>query len=571
MNFFIFICKIIYASEFEYTLNSEDSLSIHDNYLEISYEFKADDQVKKCFDKLEFEIEDERKEKLVKITSFYYKKIQEYTNNESDTFLAYFTTWICYFVYNPDSEIDIQKYNPEFLFNLIRFKKFFEFCKEDKNMKSNIKDILVKLTTYRLQGKNCNYNEWWKQNYDSLKEKYPEICTNIENSSNRDNKIDIAVLENLVLCLNSHEYSSCIFSRSLINATHEYQFGFFLCLKCMFLLGKKNEYFTLKSLTEKEIINPIEISAFTLDATSYIDESFKNIDFESYKKITKYISEPIFRKILKVNEDGFEKIYEFSGKNDLSNIEAGDSNSSLEFIEYIVERKEINYINALYVFLKNISKTEYHEYISAVLCLKAFCFKEILTCKQTMIRSIVEILFLADVLKMEFENENKNASAINTYRVHFIAVIKNYLDEQRIEYDKNLVLNTFNHFLLPRTSSILKTFIYVELFTNSIWRDDYNIRLEKYCNENQQEFDEKLLVNEENIFFDVFRQEFSRLSPEERKKIFTIPVTKAQTSDNKNESKEFGIIDFLLFVLIPIVFIGGVILGVYWYIYKKGK
>ncbi|TBT96497.1 hypothetical protein CWI39_3777p0010, partial [Hamiltosporidium magnivora] len=296
MNFFIFICKIICASEFEYTAISKDSLSIDYNYLEISYEIGVDDQVKKCFDKLEFDIEDERKEEMIKITSFYYKKIQEYTNNESDTFLAYITTLICYFVYR-NNEFDIKRYRPELLFNLITFKKFFEFCKEDKNMKSNIKDILLKLTTYRLQGKNCNYDEWWKQDYNSLKKKYPEICTNIENSSNRDNKIDIAVLRNIVLKKNSYETKSYLFGENLICATHEYHFGFFLSLKCMFLLGKKNEYFTLESLTKKEIINATEISEFTPEATSYIDKSFEKMNFESYKKITEYVSEPIFRKI----------------------------------------------------------------------------------------------------------------------------------------------------------------------------------------------------------------------------------------------------------------------------------
>ncbi|TBU10282.1 hypothetical protein CWI38_1878p0010, partial [Hamiltosporidium tvaerminnensis] len=568
MNFFIFICKIINASEFEYKLNLDDSLSLDYNYFEISHEFKADDQVKKCFDKLELDIEGKRKEKMVKITSFYYKKIQEYTNNQSDTFLAYFTTWICYLLYR-NTRVDIKRYRPEFLFNLIRFKKFFDFCKEDKDMISNIEDILLKLTTYRLQGKNDNYDEWWKQNYDSLKEKYPEICTNIENSSNRDNKIDIAALENIVLERNFYVTYALIFGINLIYATHEYHFVFFLSLKCMFLSGKKNGIVRLGSLIKKEITTESDFYKIFEPATSYIDKCFKNIDFESYKKITEYISEPIFRKILKVKEEGFEKIYEFSGKKDLFNIEPDDSNRSLEVIKYIVERDEINYINALYVFLKTISKTEYHEYISAVLCLKAFCFKEIVTCKQTMLRSIVEILFLADVLKIEFENGNKNTSAINTHRAQFIGFIKKYLDEKCIEYDKNLVLNTFNHFLLPRTSSILKTFISVELFTNSIWKDNYNKELKEHLTKNKNNADVKLLDNEENIFLDCFEQEFSRLSPEERKKIFTVPAIQTPNSNSRNDAKEFGIKDFLLFVLIPIVLFGGVLLGAYWYIYKK--
>ncbi|KAK1347886.1 hypothetical protein LUQ84_3459 [Hamiltosporidium tvaerminnensis] len=283
MNFFIFICKIICASEFKYTDILADSLAIDNNYLEISYEIGADDQVKKCFDKLGLDIEDERKEEMIKITSFYYKKIQEYTNNETDTFLAYITTWICYFAYR-NTEVDIKRYRPEFLFNLITFKKFFEFCKKDKDMISNIKDISVKLITFRLQEDTCDDDEWWKQHYDSLKRIYPEICTNIENSSNRNNKIDIAVLENIVLEKKTDGLDSFVFDSFLVYATHEHHFSFFLGLKCMFLLGKKNEIFTPESLIKKEITTAYDIYKIFMPAISYIHKSFKNIGLESYKK-----------------------------------------------------------------------------------------------------------------------------------------------------------------------------------------------------------------------------------------------------------------------------------------------
>ncbi|TBT97381.1 hypothetical protein CWI36_2941p0010, partial [Hamiltosporidium magnivora] len=331
-------------------------------YLEIPYEIGENDDVKECFDKLELDIEDERKGKVIKITSFYYNKIKECTNVKFHPFILYFTT-------------------PEPLFNLFTFGRFFEAYKTDEDIKSIIKDISFKLARYDAQRESENISERCNQIHNASEEKCNKICSNMKNSLNQDNKIDIFVSEN----------------------------------------------------------------------TKFIKGYSSEANFKSYKKIAENISEPIFRKILKV-KDGFEKIYEFSGKKIPSTVRTKDSN------------KRDQLINALFVFLKNISKTEYHEYISAVLCLKAFCFKEIVTCKQTMPRSIVEILFLADVLKIEFENENKNASAINTYSAKFIGFIRNYLDEQRIEYAKNLVLNTFNHFLLPRTSSILKTFIFVNLF-----------------------------------------------------------------------------------------------------------
>ncbi|TBU13115.1 hypothetical protein CWI38_0526p0020 [Hamiltosporidium tvaerminnensis] len=592
MNFFIFICKIIYASGFEYTAISEDSLSIGDNYLEISYEIGADDQVKKCFDKLELNIKDERKEEMVKITSFYYKKIQEYTNNESDTFLAYFTTWICYFVYHPDNKIDMQKYRPELLFNLITFGRFFEFCKNDESIKLIIKDISVKLITYRLENECVDHDVWFKkaynisvklityrlQNecvdpdvwfkkaYDILNAKYPFICSNIENSLNRDNKIDISMLENLKL--RTKFFFKSVYNELgifLANATLENYFSFFLILKYLFLSGKKN---TSTSTIEKYSTDDRQLLNFLRSDAESIDKFPRKMNFNSYKKIAENISEPIFRKVLTV-KDGFEKIYEFSGKKIQSTAKPEDSNVSLEFIENIVKRKEINYINALYVFLKNISKTEYHEYISEVLFSKAFCFKEIVTSKEKKLRSILEILFIADVLKIEFEKVNKDPSIINTYMVPFIPYIKTYLDQNDIKYDKNLAQSTFNRFLLPKTYRILKNFIFVKLFTNSSWKNKYNQLLKEYLKNKGYKFNEELVVNQNNIFIYVFKQEFSKLSPEERKKIFTIPVIQTPTSDNKTDSQKFGIRRLLLLILVTIVFIFGVIFGAYWFIYKR--
>ncbi|TBU00212.1 hypothetical protein CWI39_1755p0010 [Hamiltosporidium magnivora] len=451
-------------------------------YLEIPYEIGENDEVKECFDKLELDIEDERKEKVIQITSFYYNKIKEYTNVKLHPFILYFTTYICYFVYR-DMQFDVKKYRPELLFNLITFGRF-------------------------------NISEWNKKDYNILKEKHPKICRNIENSLNQDNKIDIFVLENTKFIKGySLEASKSKISINLANATVENYFGFFLIINQRFFKGKEYRVdITRKSAINKSTISFLELKIMLEKTTGCINLFSVMIDFESYKEIAENISEPIFRTILKELQ---------------STVKPEDSNFSLEFIENIVKKKEINYIKSLYVFLKNISKTEYHECIAAVLGLKAFCFKEIL-------RSVLEILFLADVLNIEFEKINNNPSIINTYGVPFIAVIKNYLDEQRIEYDKNLVLNTFNHFLLPRTFSILKTFIFVNLFANSSWKGDYNKELKEYFTKNKKNVDEEVVVNEKNIILYVFEQDFSKLSPEERKKIFTIPVTKTPISDNKN-------------------------------------
>ncbi|KAK1347211.1 hypothetical protein LUQ84_003398 [Hamiltosporidium tvaerminnensis] len=119
-------------------------------YLEIPYEIGENDEVKECFDKLELDIEDERKEKVIQITSFYYNKIKEYTNVKLHPFILYFTTYICYFVYR-DMQFDVKKYRPELLFNLITFGRFVEAYKTDEDIKPIIKDISAKLATYGAQ------------------------------------------------------------------------------------------------------------------------------------------------------------------------------------------------------------------------------------------------------------------------------------------------------------------------------------------------------------------------------------------------------------------------------------
>ncbi|TBT98012.1 hypothetical protein CWI39_2631p0010 [Hamiltosporidium magnivora] len=209
-------------------------------YLEIPYEIGENDDVKECFDKLELDIEDERKEKVIKITSFYYNKIKEYTNVKFHPFILYFTT-------------------------------FFEAYKTDEDIKSIIKDISFKLARYDAQRESENISERCNQIHNASEEKCNKICSNMKNSLNQDNKIDIFVSEN----------------------------------------------------------------------TKFIKGYSSEANFKSYKKTAENISEPIFRKILKV-KDGFEKIYEFSGKKIPSTVRTKDSNVSLEFIENIVKRKEIN-------------------------------------------------------------------------------------------------------------------------------------------------------------------------------------------------------------------------------------
>ncbi|TBT96749.1 hypothetical protein CWI37_2767p0010 [Hamiltosporidium tvaerminnensis] len=311
-------------------------------YLEIPYEIGENDEVKECFDKLELDIEDERKEKVIQITSFYYNKIKEYTNVKLHPFILYFTTYICYFVYR-DMQFDVKKYRPELLFNLITFGRFVEAYKTDEDIKSIIKDISFKLARYDAQRESENISERCNQIHNASEEKCNKICSNMKNSLNQDNKIDIFVLENTKFIKGySSEASKSKISINLANATVENYFGFFLIINQRFFKGKEYRVdITRKSAINKSTISFLELKIMLEKTTGCINLFSAMIDFKSYKKIAENISEPIFRKILKV-KDGFEKIYEFSGKKIPSTVRTKDSNVSLEFIENIVKRKEIN-------------------------------------------------------------------------------------------------------------------------------------------------------------------------------------------------------------------------------------
>ncbi|TBT99952.1 hypothetical protein CWI39_1837p0010 [Hamiltosporidium magnivora] len=83
-----------------------------------------------------------------------------------------------------------------------------------------------------------------------------------------------------------------------------------------------------------------------------------------------------------------------------------------------------------------MKKKEYLKYISAVLCLKAFCFKRKFSDKNIISRILIEFLFLAYVLKREF-NKTGNVEEINKCREVYVNGLKAQIEFSNKKYADN--------------------------------------------------------------------------------------------------------------------------------------
>ncbi|TBU08953.1 hypothetical protein CWI39_0123p0020 [Hamiltosporidium magnivora] len=102
------------------------------------------------------------------------------------------------------------------------------------------------------------------------------------------------------------------------------------------------------------------------DFKTYQPELNAKFNDEQYKKLLEFISMPFIEKVLK-NQSGFDEIVEFS--NDMSTFQNKPENPGFPrvFIKILCNEDHVNNVKTLYDFLKEITKVEYHKYISAVL------------------------------------------------------------------------------------------------------------------------------------------------------------------------------------------------------------
>ncbi|TBU20901.1 hypothetical protein CWI38_0011p0120 [Hamiltosporidium tvaerminnensis] len=248
------------------------------------------------------------------------------------------------------------KFRLEFLGNIILFRSFNEIYRENLKFKLIFNNLLKKFFEYQVR----NFAE-----IDSsqdikarIMKMFPQLST-VNHYCNKDS------------CkLNSNIFKKIGVHTSLLS--HE---------KLLIELDK----FSLLSFMCEEVL-------FT--------KSFYNqLDYDLCIKIMECISDSIIKKII-IRGDEFQdildfKMYEF---NDMAIL--NDQNYPKEVIELFVENTKRNKLISMYEILMNISKVEYHKYISDVICLKVFFEEEELTDKEIILRIIIEFLFLTGERKI---------------------------------------------------------------------------------------------------------------------------------------------------------------------------
>ncbi|TBU08526.1 hypothetical protein CWI39_0171p0020 [Hamiltosporidium magnivora] len=540
---------------------SED-LTVKENvYLEIPYNLKTKNTQVENYIKKNIEgINDDRREKLIMIASFYSSEIKKSTNEKYHNFLEYFTTLICYFVYNNDEIENTHKFKPELLFNLICFGKFMEIYKTDEKVKEIVEQMSGDLVAEKNPGLSA--------------ERYKDIMTSYENrneaisdSFSQEDKSDLALLQGLKItpCVNNETFKNM--SKLLSNATFQCFLGFFLVLKCKNFsenlehYEKKNSvYSNISTNFTESFINETKIEARKLE-----DELGCGLNIYEFYDVWKIFLGPILDRIL---EKGyiFGLMFNFPKYLVFYQNYHIDSSFPQVFIELFYKESELNKINGLYIFMKEQIKKDYQKYFSAVICLKVTCLKGGIFESNLIKEIIFEFLFLADVLKTELEKV-ENIEKIKKNRSSFVDTFKKILDQKKIEYVKGGDSDFLDCSKLPKTEILLEIFGYIDLFSNDCFKGLLNTKIHEKLKKEQKSMneDEDVDKREKDYLINVFEQEIFALSPEELKFIFYTPVIETKKSKTNSDLKT--IIFWIVFsiIIVSVIFIVG-----YWYFYRKG-
>ncbi|TBU09788.1 hypothetical protein CWI39_0039p0010 [Hamiltosporidium magnivora] len=456
MFFYIFICLASIESDYNYIDILEDPTTKGNMYLEIPAGYSDNSDIFKYIMHINKFYEIKEFVKIAELASFYYDEIKKYTGESSHQFLLRFTTIICYIVYNNVGSESLEKYRPELLFNLISFGKFIEIYISD-----------VKLD----------------QNFDFSKNK------NVQKAVERfiDPKNILNSMVNEKPRLTCSEKNDSIFHKlgnELSNATFEYFFVFFSVLKSDFFA--KNFNIVLGSTVGSSVtdINVDEIfQKSTKIAINILIEVINDFDHDKRLKILEYISEPIFKDVLK-NQSELNTIFDFPRNRITSYSDPKVSRFPGVFIELFCQEADVNRINVLYDFLIEKTKQEYHKYISAIICLKAFCLKDGILEQNKAIRIIMEFIFLAKVLKIESE-KTVNVKEIQRYRNAYIDAMKKAIGIQNMKYAINTDTGFLDESKVPRSSILLEIFVLVDLFSNDEFKKFLNTEINKKLEGNQ--------------------------------------------------------------------------------------
>ncbi|TBU06526.1 hypothetical protein CWI39_0476p0010 [Hamiltosporidium magnivora] len=521
---------------------SED-LTVKENvYLEIPYNLKTKNTQVENYIKKNIEgINDDRREKLIMIASFYSSEIKKSTNEKYHNFLEYFTTLICYFVYNNDEIENTHKFKPELLYNLICFGKFIEIYKTNKD----VKEIVKRFSGDLVAKKNPDLGA---KRYEDIEITNQNIYKAISDSFSQEDKSDLELLQGLKIlpCENNEIFKNM--SKLLSNATFQCFLGFFLVLKCKNFSEnlehyekKKSVYSNISSNFTESFINDSKIEANELD-----DKLVCGLGINGYYEVWRRILGPIPDRIL--NEGYiFQDICKLPRHLVFYQDDPIDSSFPRVFLELII-------------------KEDYQKYFSAVICLKITCLKGGIFKSNFIMEIIFEFLFLADVLKTELEKV-ENIEKIKKNRSLFVDAFKKILDQKKIEYVKGGDSDFLDCSKFPKTAILLEILCYIDLFSNDCFKGLLNTKIHEKLKKEQKSMneDEDVDKREKDYLINVFEQEIFALSPEELKFIFYTPVIETKKSKTNSDLKT--IIFWIVFsiIIVSVIFIVG-----YWYFYRKG-
>ncbi|TBT97217.1 hypothetical protein CWI36_3057p0010, partial [Hamiltosporidium magnivora] len=368
-----------------------------------------------------------------------------------------------------DKILIVAAYHPELLFNLICFGRFVEMYKENKEYKDIVKKIFEGLLSTKTGGFVLeDFLEYLNDNYDALSRE-------ISGSFNKGDETDLKVLKRTKIIFdgNSESYLKLILS----NATYEQFFCFmgyfkkYYCYKVVY--NDPNNPVNGTTWPKSLLLNYYanwEKHASNMRESDEILIRNMNCMFndQQYKVIIQFISEKIVAKVLN-NQSRVDEIFEFNENISKFQNKPEDLNFPRVFLELLCIERNVIFIKTLYDFLKEKTTEQYHKYISGVLCLKALCLEKEIVNEKEISRIIIEFLFLADVLKTEFEKIEK-IEIIKKYRKECIDGFKQIFDQKKIEYIKNQGGDYLNCNKVPKTTILLEIYCFVELFSNDSFK-----------------------------------------------------------------------------------------------------
>ncbi|TBU20143.1 hypothetical protein CWI38_0126p0040 [Hamiltosporidium tvaerminnensis] len=176
----------------------------------------------------------------------------------------------------------------------------------------------------------------------------------------------------------------------------------------------------------------------------------------------------------------------------------------------------------------------------------ALCLRKEMLNKNSIPRIIIEFLFLAAVLKKEFETD-ENVKNIKIYRKKCVVELKKKVNIQNIKYVDNTNGDYLNRNKVPETSLLLEIYCFLKLFSN----DSFKTYLDKQINQKPNVEVDAINIDKDVNLLDylkyVFQNEIFVLSLEEIKLVFGTPVSEGTEPKPESKNSNISYLHSLLF------------------------